>query len=68
MPLNAGAMTDDDHRHCKSCGKVCDIDEDVCSPECRTKREQVLKTRRTYTYLLYALMAILLVAFFYRAF
>ncbi|HEY6238316.1 MAG TPA: DUF2116 family Zn-ribbon domain-containing protein [Thermoplasmata archaeon] len=59
-------MSDEDHRHCKSCGKVCDVDEDVCSPTCREKRDQTLRTRRTYTYLLYALMVILVVAFLFR--
>jgi predicted nucleic acid-binding Zn ribbon protein len=61
-------MTEGDHRHCKSCGKVCDPDEDVCSAACRTKRAQALRTRRAYTYLLYALMVILLLAFAYRAY
>jgi predicted nucleic acid-binding Zn ribbon protein len=61
-------MAEDDHRHCKSCGKVCEPDDEVCSPACRTKRENSLRTRRVYTYLLYALMVILLLAFAYRSY
>jgi predicted nucleic acid-binding Zn ribbon protein len=52
--------SEDDHRHCKVCGRVCPTDEEVCSKTCRTKRETVLKAKRNYTYLLYGLIAFLL--------
>jgi predicted nucleic acid-binding Zn ribbon protein len=53
----------DDHRHCKVCGKVCDPGEETCSKACRTKREQLQSTRRMYTYLMYAVILILAIAF-----
>ena len=47
---------DDDHRHCKVCGKVTGPDKDVCSKACREKREASTTTRRRYTNVLYALV------------
>jgi predicted nucleic acid-binding Zn ribbon protein len=51
----------DDHRHCKVCGKVCTPGEETCSKACRTKREQTLQTRKMYTYLMYGVVALLLI-------
>ena len=56
-------MSADDHRHCKVCGKVCDPGDETCSKACRAKREQLQSTRRMYTYLLYAVILILAIAF-----
>jgi len=55
-----------DHRHCKVCGKVCDPDEETCSRACREERERRVQTRRTYTYLLYGAIALLLIVFVSR--
>lgn len=52
-----------DHRHCKVCGRVCDPGEQTCSPECAEKRARQLQSRRTYTYLLYGTIALLLIVF-----
>jgi predicted nucleic acid-binding Zn ribbon protein len=51
----------DDHRHCKVCGKVCAPGEETCSKACRAKRERAAQTRKTYTYLMYAVIAVLLI-------
>jgi len=51
----------DDHRHCKVCGKVCAPGEETCSKACRAKREQLAQTRRMYTYLMYGVIALLLI-------
>ncbi|HXY12781.1 MAG TPA: DUF2116 family Zn-ribbon domain-containing protein [Thermoplasmata archaeon] len=56
-----------DHRHCKVCGRVCAVGEETCSRACREKRAAQLASRRTYTYLLYAAIAILVVAFLVSA-
>jgi predicted nucleic acid-binding Zn ribbon protein len=60
----------DDHRHCKVCGKVVDPGEETCSKACRAKREQLAQTRRTYTYLIYGaillLVIVLLASEFFR--
>ena len=52
-----------DHRHCKVCGKVCSPGSDTCSNACATRREQMLSTRRTYTYLLYGTIALVVILF-----
>jgi predicted nucleic acid-binding Zn ribbon protein len=51
----------DDHRHCKVCGKVCAPGEETCSKACRAKREQSIQTRRNLTYVIYAIIALLLI-------
>lgn len=56
----------DDHRHCKVCGKVCAPGEETCSKSCRAKREQAAQTRKMYTYLMYAVIAVLLILLFVR--
>ena len=50
-----------DHRHCKVCGRVCAVGEETCSRACREKRAQQIATRRNWTYLLYGMMALLLI-------
>ena len=59
-------MVEGDHRHCKVCGRVCGIDSETCSKACREKRAQQLQSRRTYTYLLYGAIALLLIVFISR--
>jgi predicted nucleic acid-binding Zn ribbon protein len=49
----------DDHRHCKVCGKPCSLDAEVCSKACRRTFDQRRQTRQQYTYLMYGLMAFL---------
>ena len=56
-------MTEDDHRHCKVCGKVCGVGEETCSAACRTRRELVLRTRKNYTYAMYAIIGFLILIF-----
>ena len=58
--------SEDDHRHCKVCGRVCDVSSDTCSRTCAERRAAQLQTRRTYTYLLYGTIALLLIVFLSR--
>jgi predicted nucleic acid-binding Zn ribbon protein len=58
--------TESDHRHCKVCGRVCDVGDETCSRACAEKRAAQIQSRRTYTYLLYATIAILLIVFLSR--
>lgn len=60
--------TEGDHRHCKVCGKVCGVGDETCSKACREKRAAQVASRRNYQYLLYAAIAILLIAFLTSAF
>jgi predicted nucleic acid-binding Zn ribbon protein len=55
-----------DHRHCKVCGRVCDPGDETCSKACRRKREDMIRTRRTYTYLMYGAIALVAVVFLSR--
>ena len=52
---------DDDHHHCRMCGKVCSPDAEVCGTACRERRDRQRESRRNSTYFLYALMALLVV-------
>lgn len=52
MPLET------DHRHCKVCGRVTGPNEDTCSAKCAAVREQRVRARRNYTYILYATIAL----------
>ena len=61
-------MVEEDHRHCKVCGRVCPVDSETCSRACREKRAQQLQSRRMYTYLLYGAIALLLIVFVSRLF
>ena len=56
-----------DHRHCKVCGRVCTVGEETCSRACRDKRAAQAASRRNYTLLLYAAIAILVIAFLVSA-
>ncbi|MCI4363653.1 MAG: DUF2116 family Zn-ribbon domain-containing protein [Thermoplasmata archaeon] len=59
---------EEEHRHCKVCGKVCDADEEVCSKSCAAKREERLRSGRNLKWMLYGGMAVLLLLFFATAF
>lgn len=52
---------EDDHHHCKVCGKVCPPDTEVCSRACSDRRERQRESRRNSTYVLYGLIAVLVV-------
>jgi predicted nucleic acid-binding Zn ribbon protein len=47
---------------------MCTVGEETCSQRCADKRAQALQTRRTYTYLLYGTIALLLIVFASRFF
>jgi predicted nucleic acid-binding Zn ribbon protein len=55
-----------DHQHCKVCGRVTAPDSETCSRACREVRERRLQTRRNYTLLLYASIALILIVFVSR--
>lgn len=55
--------SDGDHRHCKVCGRVTKPESETCSKECAAERERRVSSARNYRYLLYALIAFVLVLF-----
>jgi predicted nucleic acid-binding Zn ribbon protein len=56
-------VVEEDHRHCKVCGKVCAVGDETCSKACRSKRAAQVRRRETYTYVIYAAIALILIAF-----
>ncbi len=56
-------VVEDDHRHCKVCGKVVAPGKDVCGPACRDRREAMARTRRAYVYVIYATIGFIIVLF-----
>jgi predicted nucleic acid-binding Zn ribbon protein len=52
-----------DHRHCKVCGRATPPDEEVCGRTCQEERDRRLRTRRSYTLLLYGSIALILLVF-----
>lgn len=53
----------DDHRHCRVCGKPCVLDREVCSKTCRATWDTRQQTKRNYTYVMYGLIAFLVLLF-----
>ena len=51
---------EDDHRHCKVCGRVCGPTEETCGPACAEVRERRARSRRTYLLLIYGMALLLL--------
>jgi len=47
---------EEDHRHCKVCGKVCAVGAETCSATCRDQRARTIESRRQTMYLFYGLM------------
>ena len=53
----------EDHRHCKVCGRVTSVDADTCSSACASERERRLSSARNFRYLLYGMIAFLVLLF-----
>ncbi|MFO8109849.1 MAG: DUF2116 family Zn-ribbon domain-containing protein [Thermoplasmata archaeon] len=56
----------DPHKHCGVCGKPVPLEETFCSEKCREEYKEMLSKRRNRMYMIYALLAILLVLMFLR--
>jgi len=54
---------EEDHRHCKVCGKVCAVGQETCSKACREKREEQQRSRRNSIYLMYLLIFVVVAVF-----
>ena len=59
---------EDDHRHCKVCGRVCGPGTVTCSRACERTMEDRARSRKNYTLLLYGAIALLLIVFLSRLF
>lgn len=52
-----------DHRHCKVCGKVCDVGEETDTAQCAATLAQRQQSRRNSVRLMYVLIFVVVVAF-----
>ena len=51
------------HTHCQICGKTIPIAETLCSDDCKQKYQAMVKKRKMLVYIMYALIAFILVIF-----
>ena len=49
------------HRHCQVCSKAVPFKEEFCSEECKVEFEALIKKRKSYIYIIYGTMAVLLI-------
>ena len=57
------------HKHCNVCGRAMpSSDEELCSEECKAKHESLLKKRKTYVYMMYGAIIIMIVFLFFSLF
>ena len=52
------------HTHCQICGKVTPISENLCSQECKEKYQNMIKKRKMFVYLMYAIIFFIIALFF----
>jgi len=55
------------HTHCQICGKAIPVTENVCSDECKQRFEAMAKKRKTYVYVMYALIFVILFLYFFSS-
>jgi predicted nucleic acid-binding Zn ribbon protein len=49
------------HRHCQVCSKAIPISEEFCSEECSTEFDAMVKKRKNFLYLFYAMIVVFIV-------
>lgn len=49
------------HRHCQVCSKAIPIKEEYCSEECKVEFEALVKKRRSYVYIMYGMIVLIIV-------
>lgn len=57
------AETVPQHAHCHMCGKSIPLSETLCSEECKEKYQRLLKRRKLIVYMMYGMLAALIVFF-----
>lgn len=51
------------HAHCNMCGKSIPVGETLCSEDCKQRYRTILKRRKLIVYLMYGMLAALIVLF-----
>jgi predicted nucleic acid-binding Zn ribbon protein len=49
------------HRHCQVCSKAIPLSEEYCSEECKVEFDALVKKRRTYIYVMYGMILLVIV-------
>ncbi|MEW6070016.1 MAG: DUF2116 family Zn-ribbon domain-containing protein [Candidatus Thermoplasmatota archaeon] len=49
------------HKHCRICEKAISVDEELCSEECKTKWNMILKRRKLTMYFFYGVIILFIV-------
>ena len=49
------------HKHCQVCSKAIPISEEYCSEECKVEFEALVKKRRSYIYIMYGMIILIIV-------
>jgi predicted nucleic acid-binding Zn ribbon protein len=49
------------HRHCQVCSKAIPFSEEFCSEECNVEFEAMVKKRKSYIYIIYGSMVLIIV-------
>ena len=52
------------HTHCQICGKVIPISENLCSTDCKEKYNNMVKRRKMFVYLMYAIIFFIIAIIF----
>ena len=55
------------HTHCQICGKAIPISETLCSEECKQRYQTMVKKRKILVYVMYGLIAFILVLYLYSS-
>lgn len=58
-PGKAGKLLQ--HRHCQVCSKAIPFSEEYCSEECETEFQALVKKRKSYIYLMYGMIILIIV-------
>ena len=49
------------HRHCQVCSKAIPMSEEFCSEDCSGEFEVMVKKRRSYIYIMYGMIVLIIV-------
>ena len=52
------------HKHCGVCGRAIPADDEFCNDECTAKHDSLLKKRKTYVYMMYGAIIIMIIFLF----
>ena len=49
------------HRHCQVCSKAIPLSEEFCSEECNLEFDKMVKKRKNFLYLFYAMIVVFII-------